>query len=169
MSRAQANLVRQLLDAADAGDYTVPAELVAARAAYDRVAALTLPDSSFVDVETAARGIVDATARGDDVDLATVAEDVRRVTADAERRDVAQRVLAAAVELAGDDMRRVTAGRADAIISPPSPSRTPTPSRARGHHELCDRRSKCPCATRLATPTVPTSEGAVETSATPSA
>lgn len=73
MSRTSANLVRQLIESTPTGGYTLPAELLAAHAVYQRVEALTLPDLPQTDVETAARALVDTLGEEGDADLTTAA------------------------------------------------------------------------------------------------
>ena len=94
MSRMINNALTTLVESAEAGTFTLPADVLDACRTYTRVRAVELTELEPLHAETAAARLVSAVAAGEDPDLATLAGEVERYRAVREVR----RVLATGVK-----------------------------------------------------------------------
>ena len=84
MTRAQINTLSSLVDNAEAGGWTLPADVLQAHRIYRQVSALDLEPPAGLDAYTAAAKIVDSVAAGERVDLLAAGRELR--LADEERQ-----------------------------------------------------------------------------------
>jgi len=106
-----------LVESADAGGYSLPAEVVDAWRVFEQVRALPLPAPPAADFEEVAAGVVAAVADGKPVDVVKAGTKLHRVGDEQQVHAMAQRVLVAAVEQAGVAAANVAADSTDVIIT----------------------------------------------------
>lgn len=117
MSNAQNSTLAKLVGNAEAGGYTLPAELIDAWQTVERVRALDLgvPDSLAADV--AAAQVVAAVTSGKTPDMLEVGREMHRLESDRQAQGHASRALAEARELAAAAAVSVAVDMTERLIS----------------------------------------------------
>ncbi|CAN5787013.1 hypothetical protein BH18ACT2_BH18ACT2_08050 [soil metagenome] len=116
MTRGQLGALRPLVESADAGGYTLPAELVDAWRTFEQVKALPLSPPAPAYFEELAAGVVAAVAGGKTPDVVKAGRELHRAGDGVQAYAAGQRILAEAIEQAGTAAANVAADCADAII-----------------------------------------------------
>jgi len=115
-TRGQLSALRPLVESADAGGYSLPAEVVDAWRVFEKVRALPLPAPATTDHEEVAAGVVAAVAAGKSPDVAKAGVKLHRAVDEQQAHDAAQRVFVEAIDQAGTAAAIVAGDRADVII-----------------------------------------------------
>jgi len=117
MTRAQINTLTSLIDNADAGGWTLPADVLAAHRIYRQVSALDLDPPAALDAYTAAARIVTATTAGEPVDPLAAGRELRHADDERQAHDLAKRILQLAVDQAATAAGNLAADRTEQIIA----------------------------------------------------
>ncbi len=117
MTRAQINTLTSLIDSAEAGGWTLPADVLEAHRIYRHVAALNLEPPAALDAYTAAARIVTATTAGEPVDPLAAGRELRHAEEERQAHDQAKRILQLAVDQAATAAGNLAAERTEQIIT----------------------------------------------------
>lgn len=117
MSRMQINALTKLVDAGEAGGYTLPAELLDAYRIYTRTRALSVPEVRPLEADAAAARVVAAVAAGDSPELVSLGAEVDRAQRDHEAHARALHILNVATEQAAGAAANLAGDLAEQIIT----------------------------------------------------
>lgn len=100
MSRMEITALLKVAESAEAGRYTLPAELTNAIATYDRARSVTAPEQVTFNVDQVAGSIVATLAAGDTLDVAQLVTNAATVQRDTEAVGQIRVAISTAIELA---------------------------------------------------------------------
>ena len=117
MSRMKNNALTTLVESAEAGTFTLPADVLDACRTYTRVRAVELTELEPLHAETAAARLVSAVAAGEGPDLATLAGEVQRSVTNENVAYQAKGILGEAIEQTGTSATYLAADATERIIT----------------------------------------------------
>lgn len=117
MSRAQINTLTNLVDSAEAGGWTLPADVLEAHRIFREVTALDIEPPAVLDAYTAAARIVDSVAAGEPADLMAAGRDLRHAEDERQAHDKAKHILQVAADQAAQQAGNLAADHTEQIIT----------------------------------------------------
>ena len=117
MSRAAINTLTHLIDSAEAGGWTLPADVLEAHHVYRQVSALDIEPPAGLDAFTAAAKVVTSVAADETVDLMVAARQLRDAEEERRAYDQAKLLLQVAADQAATTAGNLAADRTEVIIT----------------------------------------------------